>query len=358
MDLHVMGGFLGSGKTTAIIGAAKQLLQQGKRVGVVTNDQGKYLVDTAFVSLNDVPTVEVSGGCFCCNYDDLEARLDTLRTMAAPDVIFAESVGSCVDVVATVMKPLTEFRRIPCEHTSLSVFVDSRLLLRRLRGLPLVFSDGVCYIFDKQLEEAGIIVMNKQDLLTAEERLEIERLAQEHFPEKTIRLQNSLKSQSITDWMTLLEAKPQSFPDRAIEIDYERYGAGEARLAWLDEEITLSVPPDSGREKLILLIRALIKAIRQYPVGHVKFFVRGRHIEHKISFVTLDDPAWEKQVPQIPDTTFSVLMNARVETEASILRNLVDHTLKETAVQEQLSYEEDRISAFHPGMPHPIHRMN
>ena len=46
--LHLVGGFLGSGKTTAIAAAAKLLMAQGLRVGVVTNDQGKYLVDTAF----------------------------------------------------------------------------------------------------------------------------------------------------------------------------------------------------------------------------------------------------------------------------------------------------------------------
>ncbi len=64
MELHVVGGFLGSGKTTAIIGAAKYLMAHGKRVGVVTNDQGRYLVDTAFFRSEAVPTVEVTGGCF------------------------------------------------------------------------------------------------------------------------------------------------------------------------------------------------------------------------------------------------------------------------------------------------------
>lgn len=48
MKLHLVGGFLGSGKTTAIINAAKKLMKDGKRVGVITNDQGRYLVDTAF----------------------------------------------------------------------------------------------------------------------------------------------------------------------------------------------------------------------------------------------------------------------------------------------------------------------
>ena len=48
MDMHLVGGFLGSGKTTSIINAAKVLIAQGKKVGVVTNDKGKHLVDTAF----------------------------------------------------------------------------------------------------------------------------------------------------------------------------------------------------------------------------------------------------------------------------------------------------------------------
>jgi len=108
--LHLIGGFLGSGKTTAIINAAKILMRRGMKVGVVTNDQGKYLVDTAFFKLSDVPAVEVTGGCFCCNYHDLEEQIRTLENQVKPHVIFAESVGSCADLVATVVKPLLQLR--------------------------------------------------------------------------------------------------------------------------------------------------------------------------------------------------------------------------------------------------------
>jgi hypothetical protein len=41
--------------------------ERRKRVGVITNDQGKYLVDTAFVRTSDIPAVEVFGGCFFGN---------------------------------------------------------------------------------------------------------------------------------------------------------------------------------------------------------------------------------------------------------------------------------------------------
>ena len=53
MELHVINGFLGSGKTTAIIAAAKILIQQGKIVGVVTNDKGQFQVDNAFFEFEE-----------------------------------------------------------------------------------------------------------------------------------------------------------------------------------------------------------------------------------------------------------------------------------------------------------------
>jgi G3E family GTPase len=85
----------GRGKTTAIINALKTLLAEGRRVGVITNDKGRYQVDTAFFGAADVPTAEVPGGCFRCNYGDFQERIAQLRRAARPEVLFAESVG-CV----------------------------------------------------------------------------------------------------------------------------------------------------------------------------------------------------------------------------------------------------------------------
>jgi G3E family GTPase len=48
MKLHLIGGFLGSGKTTAITNASLLLKNKGILAGVITNDQGNYLVDSSF----------------------------------------------------------------------------------------------------------------------------------------------------------------------------------------------------------------------------------------------------------------------------------------------------------------------
>jgi len=79
MDIHLVGGFLGSGKTTAIASAIKWLQPQGKRVGVITNDRGKHLVDTALFQGKGVPTKEIAGGCFRCSFSELNELLQQLQ---------------------------------------------------------------------------------------------------------------------------------------------------------------------------------------------------------------------------------------------------------------------------------------
>lgn len=67
--LIVVGGFLGAGKTTLLWEAARRLMKQWLNVGLITNDQAPELVDSALLSLNNLHVAEVSGSCFCCNFD-------------------------------------------------------------------------------------------------------------------------------------------------------------------------------------------------------------------------------------------------------------------------------------------------
>ena len=263
MDFHIVSGFLGSGKTTAIIAASKLLMSEGKRVGVVTNDQGKYLVDTAFFESEDVPAVEVSGGCFCCHYDDLDARLTQLKQTAQPEVIFAESVGSCADIVATVVKPLLELRADTFAPTSFSVFADARMLRRRMQNLPMPFSDDVVYIFDKQIEEAGILVINKRDLISEGDAEQLLAKARSTYPDKVVRLQNSLTKTDIEEWLALLTNPATILPVNSLDMDYQRYGAGERQLAWLDETLTLHTEEGMGRKAVITFLATLMQDISQ-----------------------------------------------------------------------------------------------
>ncbi|HEY2347852.1 MAG TPA: GTP-binding protein, partial [Puia sp.] len=236
MKLFLVGGFLGSGKTTAIEKASKWLLENNKKVGVITNDQGTRQVDTLFVKARGITTEEVAGGCFCCNFEDLEAGIDALKFEVNPDTIFAESVGSCTDLAATVINPLLKFKPNQFDIV-LSVFADVRLLIIFLQKNKDIFYDNVNYIYEKQFQEADIIVVNKIDLLTDEQLKAAREIIDAEFKDKIILYQNSLNGNSIKQWLSVCEGFQSSAFRPSLDIDYNIYGAGEAELAWLDEEI-------------------------------------------------------------------------------------------------------------------------
>lgn len=163
----MIGGFLGAGKTTSILRFAEWLTARGLKVGLVTNDQGGGLVDTALAQAHHMPVEEIVGGCFCCRFTSLVEAADTLVKDTAPDVLIAEPVGSCTDLVATVSLPLEQIYGDRFTVAPVTVVVDP-LRAERVLGLAAAsLSEHVAYIYKKQLEEAEILVINKCDLVDA-----------------------------------------------------------------------------------------------------------------------------------------------------------------------------------------------
>lgn len=102
-----LSGFLGAGKTTTLVAVAKHLQSQGRRVAVITNDQGTELVDTQLARSAIAEAGEVTGGCFCCRFEDLLTVAQRLVDGHQVDTLLAEAVGSCTDLQATVIRPLS-----------------------------------------------------------------------------------------------------------------------------------------------------------------------------------------------------------------------------------------------------------
>ncbi|HXR40234.1 MAG TPA: GTP-binding protein, partial [Terracidiphilus sp.] len=96
----IVGGFLGAGKTSLILAAARELELRGLRCAVILNDQSDELVDTHHADAQGLLAREVTGGCFCCKFSRLIEVIEDLQA-TSPDVIFAEPVGSCTDISAT-----------------------------------------------------------------------------------------------------------------------------------------------------------------------------------------------------------------------------------------------------------------
>lgn len=166
--LILVGGFLGAGKTTLLWEAAQRLAGRGLRVGLITNDQAPELVDTSFLSRGGTKVAEVSGSCFCCNFQGLLDAMSNVRAEAVADVLIAEPVGSCTDLSATIVQPLKALKQ-DLILSPLSVMADPVRLADILNGGIAGLHPSAAYIFRKQIEEADIIVISKTDLLTSAE---------------------------------------------------------------------------------------------------------------------------------------------------------------------------------------------
>ncbi len=305
--------------------------------------------------------MQVPNGCFCCNYDDLTARLDQLVRAVQPDVVFAESVGSCADVVATVIKPLHELEKAAGGNATLTVFADTRLLLSWLAGEELPFSEKVMYVYAKQLEEAGLLVLNKRDLVSPERaRLALSGI-RDRFPSKQIRLQNSLDPLQIDTWLDELSAmSDRNMPLNSLQIDYDWYAAGEAALGWLDTHLLFDMPSIANQKQLATdWIANLDRELRQRKigVGHLKFMLKAGRTEARVSLTSGDAAGWRAQIPDLRGRELHALVNARVEAEPALVRELVLQAARAAAAKGQGTVEEKDAEAFRPGYPKPKRRV-
>ncbi len=353
--IHLVGGFLGAGKTTAIIQASKTLMRQGKRVGVITNDQGKYLVDTAYYRAEDIPAVEVTGGCFCCHYTELDEQIQTLLDDIQPDVLFAESVGSCADIVATVLNPLNRFRAQDDLTTTYSAFTDARLLQRYLRGEDMPFSEDVVYLFGQQLEESGMLVINKSDLLSKETAGLLREMAANKFPGKPLCLVSTLTDGGLQPWMDWLSVSSNALPLPLSGFDYERYTQAELKMAWADLQFKICRAAPSLGYLWIDLIGSLLAHLhkRSVPIAHLKIVARAGGFFCKTSITSQAETDWKTAIPAQVSGDLEVTLNLRVELPAVALEDLLNAWVASyPGVMKML-----KMQVFQPGKPRATHRM-
>jgi Ni2+-binding GTPase involved in maturation of urease and hydrogenase len=357
----MIGGFLGAGKTTAVAALAQRLIARGLRVGLITNDQGSELVDTAMLRGKGFATEEIPGGCFCCRFNSLVDAAGKLTHATRPDVFIAEPVGSCTDLVATVTYPL---RRIYGEQFTiapLSVLADP---IRAERVFGLVegkrFSDKVLYIYRKQLEEADVIVITKSDLLPPARVDALRAVLAMENPRAEIRTVSVRQGRGIDEWFTHLVAAEQK-AHATMEVDYEIYAEGEALLGWLNATVQLAKADgfDSG---------AVLEAI----AGDVQSRLAAAEIAHlKMTFspdgglgdIAVINLVRSDFVPELsltleePATSGQLILNLRAEAAPETLRDAVREAVSQLGQRfPNLLAQIEHLEFFRPGKPQPTHR--
>lgn len=357
----MVGGFLGAGKTTTLARLARHYTSQGLRVGIVTNDQAAELVDTKSLRSQGFDVGEVAGACFCCRFDDLISTIDSIGRHQTPDVILAEPVGSCTDLVATVIQPLKQLYEARFQIAPYAVILkpsQGRKILKNEAGTG--FSPKAAYILKKQLEEADLVLINRIDELSAEELSELQTLLNSQYP-NTARLATSAKTgQGFDAYFQFLEQEGD-FGRRVLDIDYDTYAEGEAELGWLNSNIRIASTSEFNVDKLLLdIIHKLKDALVRdgLEAAHLKLIGLSPSAFGVANLISRDVSP-ELSLPSHASTReLELVVNARVACDPDDLGQHVEQTIREVCASHNATPAFGNTQKFRPGRPQPTHRMD
>jgi Ni2+-binding GTPase involved in maturation of urease and hydrogenase len=360
---YMIGGFLGAGKTTAVAALAQHLTKAGLRVGLITNDQGSELVDTAMLRARGFATEEIPGGCFCCRFNSLVDAAKKLSDSARPDAFVAEPVGSCTDLMATVTYPLRRIYGDRFGVAPLSVLVDP-VRAQQIFGLRegRSFSEKVRYIWRKQIEEADIVVLTKCDLVDAAARTELkDRLAKE-FPNKEIVSVSVRSGEGVSEWFSLL-AKLKPGSSVAMEIDYDTYADGEALLGWLNATVDFRASESLDSSAMLQSLAERMQRELSGEIAHLKMTLSPD--EALAGEVAALSVVRSDIIPELtlrleePVSSGQIVVNCRAEADPATLKNALERGLESLKKQfPEADFRLDHLEHFRPGRPQPTHRLN
>jgi len=372
IQMVLVSGFLGSGKTTALQTIGKMLSDQGYTVGMITNDQASGLVDTSILNTTAGRVVEIPGGCFCCNFKDLLTAAHSIDQEDI-DILLAEPVGSCTDLVATVVNPLRSLHSDEFDVAPLTVMLDPDRVRAYLGDDESQFPKEVQYIFRMQVEEADLVVLNKIDTLDEDEAARLVDELSERVGERPVLPVSAEQGTGIETWLTAVFDRigsdgqfdtghegTVSTRGRALtDIDYDTYAEGEAQLGWLNTTVELDGPFEVSRFRTALMdhLQQALRA-RGIAIAHLKFSISADgDLCHANLTATDSDP---KYSGMDLGTVIGgqLVLNIRAVGAPEEIQAIADTAISETAASANVDIDIVQTQAFRPEYPEPVYRMN
>ena len=162
----VLTGYLGAGKTTLL----NRILSEdhGKRYAVIVNEFGEIGIDNDLIVGADEEVFEMNNGCVCCTVrgDLIRVVSGLMKRKGGFDAIIVETTGLADPGPVAQTFFVDEDVRAKTQLDSVTTVVDAK-------HLPLRLADSKEAA--EQIAFADQIILNKTDLVTEAELVEVER---------------------------------------------------------------------------------------------------------------------------------------------------------------------------------------
>lgn len=165
IPVTVLTGYLGSGKTTLL----NRILSEnhGQKYAVIVNEFGEVGIDNDLLVESDEEIFEMNNGCICCTVrgDLIRTVQNLMKRKGAFDAIIVETTGVADPAPVAQTFFMDEDVRAASKLDAVVAVVDARHVLQRLEDTEEA---------EDQIAFADVILINKTDLVTAEELEKVE----------------------------------------------------------------------------------------------------------------------------------------------------------------------------------------
>ena len=156
----VLTGYLGSGKTTLLNRILSE--EHGNKYAVIVNEFGEIGIDNDLIVESDEEIYEMNNGCVCCTVrgDLVRVVQSLLKRKGRFDGILVETTGLADPAPVAQTFFMDDDVRAKAQLDAVVALVDAKHFPLRLKDAPEA---------EDQVAFADMVVLNKTDLVTAEE---------------------------------------------------------------------------------------------------------------------------------------------------------------------------------------------
>lgn len=285
MRVFLIGGFLGSGKTTTVLKLIDKLTADGKKVALIVNEVGEIGIDGETLETAGIPSKELTNGCICCSLViNLRITVSEIADIYNPDILIMEPTG--LSFPSQIRDELLNMN-VMMSFAPVVTLVDVSRFTAEMNQIPK--------FVEQQLREAEIIGINKIDLADGDKIKSVESFLKEMNPEAyTMRMSAANDDNAIDKIYDLLMREGEETISRidsketkskvtenlnSIEIsNVSTYSGLYKASGWLTVK-------SAGKllENIITAAGAEISNVNKSFVGHIKMAVKVDDMLVKVS---------------------------------------------------------------------------
>ncbi len=334
----VFSGFLGSGKTTTMMALTKYHTAHHGKAAMISNDlgHGVSLADDRFARLSGCNASQITDACICYVNEQLAARLNGYYDEGC-ELVVSDIPGFGVGALEHVYHGLTEKFPGQFELAPFTVLVEPRTveLLRNGQGGDLE------YLYNTQLVEADLIVLNKCDLLDDAGRAADTAWLKERYPEAEVIAISAGKGEGLEELSQALTQGQASMrrPDIGYGGEAFQHAMGKISEYYIQYRAVVCCNDFDGNAYLLDMARAVqneIKAAAQL-IPHLKLLAW----EPEGDFGKVDLIGTERDIEitrrfERPCTDIAVILNASAACPVDTLEKILTNTMNTVSEKYQL----------------------